>query len=143
PDALRLRHDGRGNAWRRDRAEVPRRGAASTRPGEVPAMTAARVSLDGVTCAYDGARAVLATVSLAIEPGAFTGIVGPSGSGKTLLLHAVLGTVQPSMGTVARRRGLRVGYVPQIATVDWSFPVTVREAELMARTSGRRLPWAS
>lgn len=103
------------------------------------------VSLDRVTCTYDrdGARPVLADVSLSIEPGAFTGIVGPSGSGKTTLLRAVLGTVRPVAGTVARRRGLRVGYVPQVETVDWSFPVTVREAVLMARTTGRRLPWAS
>ena len=103
------------------------------------------VSLDRVTCAYDrdGARPVLADVSLSIAPGAFTGIVGPSGSGKTTLLRAVLGTVQPASGTVTRRRGVRVGYVPQVETVDWSFPVTVREAVLMARTSGRRLPWMS
>jgi ABC-type Mn2+/Zn2+ transport system ATPase subunit len=105
----------------------------------------ALVSLDRVTCAYDrdGARPVLADVSLAIEPGAFSGLVGPSGSGKTTLLRAVLGTVQPAAGEVTRRRGLRVGYVPQVETVDWSFPVTVREAVLMARTTGRRLPWAS
>ncbi|HET7653151.1 MAG TPA: metal ABC transporter ATP-binding protein [Acidimicrobiales bacterium] len=105
----------------------------------------ALVSLDHVTCAYDrdGARPVLADVSLSIEAGAFTGIVGPSGSGKTTLLRAVLGTVPPASGTVTRRRGLRVGYVPQVETVDWSFPVTVREAVLMARTSGRRLPWMS
>jgi ABC-type Mn2+/Zn2+ transport system ATPase subunit len=86
---------------------------------------------------------VLADVSLSIEPAAFTGIVGPSGSGKTTLLRAVLGTVEPASGTVTRRRGLRVGYVPQVESVDWSFPVTVREAVLMARTTGRRLPWAS
>ncbi len=28
-------------------------------------------------------------------------------------------------------------------TVDWNFPVTVAETVLMARTRGRRLPWAS
>ena len=30
--------------------------------------------------------------------------------------------------------------MPQVETVDWSFPVTVLECVLMART-GRRLPW--
>jgi ABC-type Mn2+/Zn2+ transport system ATPase subunit len=107
--------------------------------------TSSLVALDRVTCAYDrdGARSVLSDVSLSIEPGAFTGVVGPSGSGKTTLLRAVLGTVQPASGTVTRGRALRVGYVPQVETVDWSFPVTVREAVLMARTTGRRLPWAS
>jgi ABC-type Mn2+/Zn2+ transport system ATPase subunit len=33
--------------------------------------------------------------------------------------------------------------VPQVETVNWYFPVTVREAVLMARVDGRRLPWTS
>src|SRR5207244_9722960 len=36
-----------------------------------------------------------------------------------------------------------MGYVPQVETVNWYFPVTVREAVLMARLDGRRLPWSS
>ena len=39
-------------------------------------------------------------------------------------------------------RTSRVGYVPQVETVNWNFPVTVAECVLMARTTGRRLPWA-
>jgi ABC-type Mn2+/Zn2+ transport system ATPase subunit len=67
---------------------------------------------------------------------------GPSGSGKTTLLRAVMGTVPPIAGTVRRRPGVTVAYVPQVETVDWNFPVTVTECLLMART-GRRLPWPS
>jgi ABC-type Mn2+/Zn2+ transport system ATPase subunit len=44
---------------------------------------------------------------------------------------------------VVRRRNLRVGYVPQVDSVSWSFPVTVSECVLMGRTDGRRLPWRS
>jgi len=55
----------------------------------------------------------------------------------------VLGTVSPVAGRIWRRPGLRVGYVPQVETVNWSFPVTVSEAVLMSRTTGRRLPWPS
>ena len=33
--------------------------------------------------------------------------------------------------------------MPQVETVNWYFPVTVREAVLMARIDGRRLPWPS
>ncbi len=86
---------------------------------------------------------MLVDVDLEVLTGQFTGVVGPSGSGKTTLLRAVLGTVRPIAGTVTRRPGLRVGYVPQVETVDWSFPVTVRECLLMARTHGRVWPWAS
>ncbi len=98
--------------------------------------------LEGVTCAYDGTPVVV-DADLEIGASDFTGIVGPSGSGKTTLLRAVLGTVTPVSGKVWRRPGLRVGYVPQVETVNWSFPATVAEAVLMSRTTGRRLPWPS
>lgn len=100
------------------------------------------VVLKGVTCAYGG-EAVLADVDLDIGPSAFLGVVGPSGSGKTTLLRVILGTVPAAAGTVRRDAGLRLAYVPQVETVNWSFPVTVAEAVLMSRTSGRRLPWPS
>ena len=98
--------------------------------------------LDAVTVAFSG-DPVLSGVDLVVGADQFTGIVGPSGSGKTTLLRVLLGLVRPRDGTVWRRDGLRTGYVPQVETVDWSFPVTVRECVLMARTHGRRLPWAS
>jgi ABC-type Mn2+/Zn2+ transport system ATPase subunit len=101
----------------------------------------ALISLDRVTCRY-GQEPVLFNVDLAVSAGDFVGVVGPSGSGKTTLLRAVLGTIQPIAGTVSRRPGLTVAYVPQIETVNWNFPVTVAECVLMART-GRRLPWPS
>jgi ABC-type Mn2+/Zn2+ transport system ATPase subunit len=98
--------------------------------------------LTGVSCGL-GRGPVLSDVSLCVRPGDFVGVVGPSGAGKTTLLRALLGAVRPAEGEVWRRPGLRVGYVPQVETVNWSFPVTVDEAVLMSRTTGRRLPWAS
>jgi ABC-type Mn2+/Zn2+ transport system ATPase subunit len=98
--------------------------------------------LDRVTCSY-GANPVLVNVDLTVAAGQFSGIVGPSGSGKTTLLRVLLGSVRPIAGSVQRRPGLRVGYVPQVEAVNWSFPVTVSECVLMARTHGRVLPWRS
>lgn len=100
------------------------------------------VRFERVTCAYR-AEPVLVDVDLTIDNGEFVGIVGPSGSGKTTLLRALIGTVAPVAGTVHRQHGLRVGYVPQVETVDWNFPVTVEQCVLMARTHGRILPWRS
>lgn len=100
------------------------------------------VRLDRVTCTY-GPTPVLVNVDLTITASQFSGIVGPSGSGKTTLLRVLLGTMAPIAGSVDRHRGLRVGYVPQVESVDWSFPVTVSECVLMARTQGRLLPWRS
>jgi len=100
------------------------------------------VRAEGVTCGYrDGP--VLVAADLDIGPGDFVGIVGPSGSGKTTLLRALLGTIRPTAGTVVRRPDLRIGYVPQVETVNWHFPITVGECVLMGRTSGRVVPWRS
>jgi ABC-type Mn2+/Zn2+ transport system ATPase subunit len=100
------------------------------------------VEVDRVTCRY-GREPVLVNVSLTVAGGDFIGVVGPSGSGKTTLLRAITGTVEPIAGRVRRHPGLALAYVPQVETVNWNFPVTVSECVLMARTGGRRLPWAS
>jgi ABC-type Mn2+/Zn2+ transport system ATPase subunit len=108
-----------------------------TLPGAAPLL-----GLHDVSFGYDG-PAVLQSINHVVHPGAFTGVVGPSGSGKTSLLKVLLGTVRPQRGRVERRPGLAVSYVPQLETVDWSFPVTVAECVLMSRRSRRLAPWAS
>jgi ABC-type Mn2+/Zn2+ transport system ATPase subunit len=100
------------------------------------------ISVRDVTFGYGGAP-VLHHVSYDVQPGEFTGIVGPSGSGKTSLLRVLLGTVRPQHGSVTRAKGVAVSYVPQLETVNWSFPVTVAECVLMSRASRRLMPWAT
>jgi ABC-type Mn2+/Zn2+ transport system ATPase subunit len=99
------------------------------------------VHLDGVSFAYAGTP-VLHDVALTIRSRDLVGVVGPSGSGKTTLLRLLLGAVRPQHGTMTRRADLAVGYVPQLETVNWNFPVTVAECVLMGR-GGRLLPWPS
>jgi ABC-type Mn2+/Zn2+ transport system ATPase subunit len=100
------------------------------------------IGLAGVTCGY-ASDAVLVDVDLAVHSGEFIGIVGPSGAGKTTALRVLAGSMHVAHGRVTRRPGLRMAYVPQVETINWSFPVTVRECVTMARVNDRRLPWAS
>jgi ABC-type Mn2+/Zn2+ transport system ATPase subunit len=106
----------------------------------VTAFADSLVDLRGVTFGYGGPP-VLQSVDCTLGPSAFTGVVGPSGSGKTSLLKVLLGTARPQSGSVHRRPGVAVSYVPQLETVNWSFPVTVAECVLMSRASRRLLPW--
>jgi ABC-type Mn2+/Zn2+ transport system ATPase subunit len=99
-------------------------------------------ALDRVTCSY-GSRPVLVNVDFAVRATDFVGIVGPSGSGKTTLLRCLMGAVHPVAGAVRRRADLAIGYVPQLETVNWHFPVNVTQVVLMAQANGRLLPWAS
>jgi len=66
----------------------------------------------GLAMAY-GALDVFAGVELAVAAGDRIGLVGPNGEGKTTLLRILAGQLQPTAGTVRRRRGLRIGYLPQ------------------------------
>jgi len=120
---------------------------ASPRPGRSgPPPT---LELRHVTCSY-GNEPVLENVSLCVEPGQFVGLVGPSGSGKTTLLKTALGLLRP-VGGVALFGGrpidgppAGVGYVPQLETVDWTFPATAEEVVLMGRAAhSGPWPWAA
>jgi zinc/manganese transport system ATP-binding protein len=124
----------------------------ATEPGPRPAPTVVErpttrelVRFIGVSCGYDS-RPVLRNIDLTIHEGAFVGIVGPSGAGKTTLLRAIVGAVPRTEGSltfdgrpVGRGGTPGVGWVPQLETVDWNFPATVREVVLMGRWSER--PW--
>jgi zinc transport system ATP-binding protein len=68
---------------------------------------------------------VLRAWILAIAPGEIVTIVGPNGSGKTSLLRAIIGAVHPTAGRIARKPGLRIGYVPQRLHIDPTLPMTV------------------
>lgn len=112
-----------------------------------PPAGAPLVELRGLTAGYERAR-VLRDVTLTLRRGEFAGVVGPSGSGKTTLLRAVTGQARRFAGSVATHprageRALRIGYVPQVETIDWNFPLTVEQAVLLGRwrESGWR-PWA-
>ena len=94
------------------------------------------VSLEGVNFAYGGTE-VLRDVNFALEQGDFVGIIGPNAGGKTTLLKIVLGLLSPDSGEVrvlggrARDARGKVGYVPQYARFDRSFPIRVRTAVAM------------
>ena len=74
----------------------------------IPAL----ISANGLTLAY-GAAPLLAEVTLSVAPGEKVGLVGRNGCGKTSLLKILTGETAPDAGEVFRRRGLRVGYLPQ------------------------------
>lgn len=111
-----------------------------------PQATTAPIALEvhDLTVAYRR-RPVLWNVDFTTPEGKLVGIVGPNGAGKTTLIKAILGLAPLASGKVEiygkpyhEQRRL-IGYVPQRESVDWDFPVTVRDVVLMG-TYGR-LGW--
>ncbi len=72
-------------------------------------------------------------IDFEVRRGEIVTLIGPNGGGKTTTLRALLRIVKPSEGAVERRPGLRIGYVPQRLSIDWTLPLTV--ARLMNLTS--------
>ena len=65
-------------------------------------------------------------VSLTLAPSEIVTLIGPNGAGKSTTAKLVLGVLQPDAGSAWRRPGLRIAYVPQRLTIDWTLPLSVR-----------------
>ena len=61
-----------------------------------------------------------------LRRGDMVAVVGPNGAGKSTLLKAMAGLLPYGEGRISGLAGLRVAYLPQISTVDRSFPMTVQ-----------------
>ncbi|WP_165491905.1 metal ABC transporter ATP-binding protein [Egibacter rhizosphaerae] len=125
---------------------VPGNGAATSEP---PA-----VAFRDVAAGYGG-RTVIGQgdggIDWRVERGAFVGVAGPSGAGKTTLVRLLTGQAERHRGRVevhghdvARGGTRRIGYVPQLGTIDWDFPLTVEQTVLLGGTADSRpTPWFS
>jgi len=74
-------------------------------------------SFDNVSKRY-GAQVLLEGGSFQINRGQKIGLIGPNGAGKTTLLNVLIGQEAPSSGTVVVPRGVRLGYVRQVAEFE-------------------------
>jgi manganese/zinc/iron transport system ATP- binding protein len=130
-------------------AETGRAREASGLASGLPGARAPALELRRLTVSYDS-RPVLWDVDAAFPVGALSAIVGPNGAGKSTLLRAALGLVPADAGQSliegrpARAALDRVAYVPQRESIDWDFPITVREVVEMGRYASvgwfRRVP---
>jgi len=106
------------------------------------------IELQHINFGY-GSELALEDICLHLHKGQFAALVGPSGAGKTTLLKVILGLLQPTRGHFMvngefyeRQQKLRVGYVPQLETVDWNFPITVEQLVLLGKIkSAGPWPW--
>nr|WP_210009570.1 metal ABC transporter ATP-binding protein [Neorhizobium galegae] len=83
------------------------------------------VSLADAGIRRDG-RWLVRGVDFSIRRGEVVTLIGPNGAGKSTTAKLAIGVLRPDEGSVARLSGLRVGYVPQKLSIDWTMPLSVR-----------------
>lgn len=88
---------------------------------------------------------VLANATFHVDQGGFSALVGPNGAGKSTVLKLMLGLLQPRTGRIIvlgrspAQASQDIGYVPQHASFDPTFPIRVREVVRMGLVRG--LAW--
>nr|WP_205909078.1 metal ABC transporter ATP-binding protein [Neorhizobium lilium] len=90
------------------------------------------VSLNNAGILRDG-RWLVRGIDLSIRRDEVVTLIGPNGAGKSTTAQLAIGVLRADEGSVSRMQGLRIGYVPQKLSIDWTMPLSVRR--LMRLTS--------
>ena len=77
----------------------------------------------------------------AVRLGSLTAVIGPNGAGKSTLFKGVVGVIKPLAGRI-ERNGVRpqdIAYLPQVAEIDRTFPISVYDMVAMGLWRGKGL----
>ena len=93
------------------------------------------LTLKNLSFGYTYHLPVVDGITLDIPKGSFIGLLGPSGSGKSTLLKLIVGIYKPWDGKIKfqscsnkkNKHSNLIGYSPQVESIEWDFPITVRE----------------
>lgn len=91
--------------------------AAGDKPNPLVEMTNAGV--------FRAGRWLVRGIDLTVARGEIVTLIGPNGSGKSTTAKAAIGVLRPDEGTVRRQKRLRIAYVPQKVSIDWTLPLSV------------------
>lgn len=77
-------------------------------------------------CVKHNHKLVLDKINLEISEKEIVSLIGPNGAGKSTLIKVLLGLIKPVSGSVWKRAGLRIGYMPQRLELTKTIPLTVQ-----------------
>ncbi|MDF2964833.1 MAG: zinc transporter, ATP-binding protein [Rickettsiaceae bacterium] len=101
-------------------------------------MSNALIKLTNVSQAYEN-KLVLHNISLEILPNTITTVIGPNGAGKTTLARIIIGIDKPVNGSVYRKLGLKISYIPQKLALDRNLPLDIKSfLELLGQSQACR-----
>src|SRR5215212_5060241 len=100
----------------------------------------AQLQFRNLTLGYDRHPAVH-HLDGAVQSGSLTAVVGPNGAGKSTLFKGVVGVIKPLAGRI-ERNGVQpqdIAYLPQVAEIDRTFPISVYDMVSMGLWRGKGL----
>ncbi|MFT4919873.1 MAG: zinc transport system ATP-binding protein [Zhongshania aliphaticivorans] len=80
-------------------------------------------------------QSLLSNISLSLSAKQIMTIIGPNGAGKSTLIKVALGLTKADNGTIYRRPGLRIGYMPQRLSLNPLMPLSVSRFLAMAKSN--------
>ena len=74
---------------------------------------------------YRNEKWLVRGVSIKVFKGQIVTLIGPNGSGKSTTAKMALGILKPDEGNNLIQDDIKVSYVPQKISIDWSLPLRV------------------
>ena len=108
-------------------------GGVQPRPG-AGGSAAPSVTLDSTSAGHAGRWAV-EQISGRFVPGTLTAAVGPNGAGKSTLMAMLAGLARAQSGSIRTEDATPdvIGYLPQTAAIERSYPVSALESAALGR----------
>lgn len=89
------------------------------------------IRIEDLAIGYSGEPPVVSGINLTINDRDYIGVIGPNGGGKTTFIRTLTGALPPLAGVIDYKvKDLRTGYLPQIKSIDKSFPISVTDVVL-------------
>ncbi len=96
--------------------------------------------IKNLSAGYSPNNIILKNINLKVYRNDFIGIIGPNGGGKSTLLKIILGLLKPIEGNIIynnkKSNNLKIGYLPQINSIDKDFPIKVIDVVLSGLMDG-------
>lgn len=89
------------------------------------------LKIENLAVGYPGEPPTVSGINLTVSDHDYIGIIGPNGGGKTTFIRTLTGALAPVSGHIERLvPSLRMGYLPQIKSIDKRFPLSVCDVVL-------------
>lgn len=98
------------------------------------------IRIEDLAIGYPGEPPIVSGINLTINDNDYIGVIGPNGGGKTTFIRTLTGALPPIKGFIDYEvKDLRTGYLPQIKSIDKSFPISVADVVLSGLSTEKGL----